>query len=243
MTELYLQLTQARDGLDPGQLTGLAGLVVDGSSLTPGQCSPLGAPVAALTGTSAGLAGWCGEAAPLRVVELGLEECARRRDERPELEWLPRLVAYRPDVVYRMAEYHGEGFKFYAPDTATLRGYCVTDGDGALGKCLQRARVLGFDRLWLHARHAAEAGDGLDLELLERARCHFDGDLWVSGGATAVRHLTNLARAGGAAAVVIDDGLLERVGAEALAAALAPPRAPETPIHFRPPLQRDSGAV
>ena len=116
MTELLLQLTEAPEDLEPGRLAGLAGLVVDGDCLTPRQCHPLAVPVAALTGASAELLEWQSEATPLRVVELGLEECARRRDERPNLEWLPRLVAYRPQVVYRMSEYPGEGFKFDFPD-------------------------------------------------------------------------------------------------------------------------------
>ena len=243
MTELLLQLTEALDGLEPGQLTDLAGLVVNGSCLTPGQCSPLSVPVGALTGGPTELPEWRGEAAPLRVVEFGLEECARRRDDRPELKWLPRLVAYRAQVVYRMADYPGEGFKFYSPDTATLRGYCVTDAGRALERSLERARELGFDRLWLHARHAAEAGNGLDLDLLERARRHFKGGLWMSGGVSDTGHLANLAREGGAAAVVIEQALLARVSAEALVAALAPPGPPEAPIHFAPPRQPDSGTV
>jgi len=242
MTELLLQLTEAPDGLEPGQLTGLAGLVVDGSCVTPAQCSPLAVPIVAVTGAPAELTEWRGDATPLRVVELGLEKCARCRDERPDLAWLPRLVAYRPQVVYRMSEYQGEGFKFYAPDTASLRGYCVTDGGRAVERSLERARELGFDRLWLHAKHAAESGDGLDLELLARARRNFEGALWVSGGVTEIQHLENLGREGGAAAVVIHKALLAQVRAEVLAAALAPPRPPEAPIHFSPGRQHDSGA-
>ena len=42
MTELFLQLSDAvPDDLDPQNLTGLAGLVVDGNCFTPGQCRPL----------------------------------------------------------------------------------------------------------------------------------------------------------------------------------------------------------
>ena len=41
--------------------------------------------------------------------------------------------------------------------------------DARKERSLERARELGFNRLWLHAKHAAESGDGLDLELLARA--------------------------------------------------------------------------
>jgi hypothetical protein len=243
MTELFLQLTEAPKGLEPGRLAGLAGLVVDGDCLTPQQCRPLAVPVVALTGASAELLEWRSEVTPVRVVELGLEECARRRDERPELEWLPRLVICRRQVVYRMAEYHGEGFKFYAPDPSTLRGYCVSVGGLALERALERARELGLQRVWVHAKHAAESGDGLDLELLARARRNFEGALWVSGGVTKVQHLKNLGRQGGAAAVVIHKALLAQEGAEVLAAAVAPPQPPEAPIHFSLPRKHDTGVV
>jgi len=227
VTELFVQLNQPlADDLDPADLTGIAGLVVNGHCLTPGQCRPLPAPVFALTGDVQGMDAWGEDDGPLRIVDAGLEDCARLRDARPELKWLPRLVAYKPDIVYRMADYPGEGFRFYAPDTAAIQGYRFDDGDRSLIESLAQARSLGFGMLWLHARDAQRRGDGLDLDLLERAKRHFGDGLWISGGATERRHLVNLAREGGAPGLVIDSTLLAKANGEALTAALAPPAAP-----------------
>jgi hypothetical protein len=194
-----------------------------------------------LTGDTAELTEWRNENGPLRIVDGGLEQCARLRDAQPEHQWLPRLVAYKPDVVYRMSDYPGEGFRFYAPDTAAIRGYRVDDVDRPVAEALEHACALGFDRLWLHARDAARRGDGLDLDLLDRARRHFGDGLWLSGGATEPRHLANLAREGGATGLVIDITLLAKANATALVTALAPPPPPEAPIHFQPPRREDTG--
>lgn len=244
MTELYVALSgKIPDGLEPERLAGLAGLVVEGTCIHPEESAPLPAPVVALTGGgSEELTGWCDDPGPRRVVDRGLDECARLRDAWPALSVMPRLVVYKPEVVYRLSDYPGDGFKFYAPDTAAIRGYCVTDGDQPLGRALERAKALGFDTLWLHARDAAEAQRGLDLDLLERARRDFGEGLWVSGGAGEVRHLRNLAREGGVAAVVIGPALLEGASVADLTVALAPPAAPEVPIRFAPRKREGAGA-
>lgn len=236
MTGLFVQLNEplATD-VDPQQLTGSAGLVVDGRCVRPGHCQHLAAPVVALTGGAGALAEWCDEGDPLRVVDGDLEACARLRDAQPEFAWLPRLVAYRPEVVYRMSDYLGEGFRFYAPDTAAIRGYRVDDGDRSLAQTLVHARSLGFDQLWLHARDAARRGDGLDLDLLEQARRHFGDGVWLSGGATSPQHLANLAREGGTGSVVVGLRLLAEANAETLTRSLLPPPPPEQPIHFNLP--------
>jgi len=237
MTEMFLEIKHALpDDYNPERLAGLSGLVVDGTRVRPEECAPLEVPVTALTGADGDdLAAWCGATEPMRVVDGGLDTCARLRDATPELLWMPRLTAYRPEVRYRMSTSHGEaGFKFYAPDTAALRGYRVSDGDQSLQAALERTRKLGFDRLWLHARHAADQKRGLDLDLLERARRVYKNGLWFSGGATSVDHLKNLARAGGVGTLVVGPELVEKLRGDELLDALAPPAPREEPIHFQP---------
>lgn len=237
MTELYLELESALPTeLDPERLSGLAGLVVDGTCLTPEQCAPLPAPVRALRGGAGLPEEWREAVDAARIVEGGLETCARLRDEQPEHRWLPRLQVCRQEVLYRMTDSPGEGFRFYTPDTAAIRGYRVTGDDLPLPRALARAEELGFDRLWLHGLDAALHGNGLDLDLLEKARILFDGELWFSGGAREPRHQANLAREGGTFALVIDAALLEEVDAATLAAALAPPSPPSpgVQVEFSP---------
>ena len=237
MTELFLELNQpVSDGLAAEDLVGFSGLVVDGACVDPGECRCLQVPVIALTGADRNpLADWCGESNAMRVVDGGLDACARLRDASPALSWTPRLIAYRPEVCYRMSTSHGQaGFKFYAPDTAAIRGYRVSVGDLSLHAALRRARELGFGTLWLHAQHAAEQGRGLDLELLERAKRVYQDGLWFSGGATGASHLKNLAREGGVHALVVGSDLLAEVGCQGLADALAPPAPREEPILFEP---------
>jgi len=228
VTDLLLQLDRSLGLIqDPDRdwshLSAMAGLVVAGDRLTPGQCRSLPVPVVALIGAAEEMAAWRGEQQPVRVVDDGLEACARLRDGSPELGWVARLVVYKQDVIYRMSDSPGEGFRFYAPDTAAIQGYQIGGGREPLNQVLEQARGLGLSRIWLHAWDAEQRGDGLDLELLERAKSHFGDGLWLSGGATKVDHLANLAREGGASGVVIDDTLLAKVDdGEALVSALVP---------------------
>jgi hypothetical protein len=241
VTELFVQLDKSfADDADLQQFAGVAGLVVDGRALQPHRCRALPATVAALMGADSDLGDWCDEPDPVRIVDGGLEACARLRDAQPDLAWLPRLVAYKPDVVYRMSDYPGEGFRFYAPDTAAIRGYRVNDRDLDLTQALEQARALGFDQAWLHGQDAARRGDGLDLEMLERARRTFGDGLWLSGGASDPQHLANLVRCGGSQRVIVAATLLAAADAEKLTAALVPPPPAEEPIHFDLPRGEDS---
>lgn len=235
MTELFLELdSDLPQGVEASVLAGLAGLVVDGSRLTPGQCSLLPLSVVALTGGLTVLDEWREQQDILRVVDGGLDTCAWLRDESPQYQWLPRLMICKPETVYRMVDSPGEGFRFYTPDTSTIHGYQVTDTKQPLAAALARARELDFDKVWLHAQDAAQRGDGLDLDLLEQARQQFGEGLWISGGATRSRHLENLTRVGGVPALVIDTRLLTRENAEVLITALAPPPPAEIPVNFVP---------
>lgn len=236
MTELYVHLTAPLpEGLDPQRLAGVAGLVVEAGGLSALDVGTWPAPIVALCDLTSGRQDDGDEDRTTAcVVDAGLDACAALRDAHPERAWLPRLTVYPQEVSYRMANYSGEGFKFFTPNTETIHGYRVTDGDRLLIPTLRRARDLGFERIWLHARDAERRGRGLDLDLLERARAEYPEGLWLSGGADESRHLENLAREGGADGVVIGLDLLQAVGVEALLAALAPPRPSEVSIAVMP---------
>ena len=169
------------------------------------------------------------------VDDQGLESAARLRDLYPSLSWIPKLNLFRAQVSYRFSgPAIGEGFSFYIPDTAAIHGWRVDGADLTFREILTRATELGFSALWLHSPEAASRGVGLDLDLLEKAR---GGplEIWLSGGVTEARHLQNLSRAGGAAAVSVDAALARRLSMQALRMALAPEpsvRPEAVPVHF-----------
>jgi hypothetical protein len=160
----------------------------------------------------------------------GLTELARLRDGWPALRWVPRVGVFRPPVGFSFPEeQYGAEFKTYMPNTAALRAYMVDDLGMGLEDWLERAAGLGFATVWLHAPAAEEAGRGLDLDMLERARRGFRGAIWISGGATEPRHLETLRREGGAEAVVIPSTLAAAHGCLELAEALRSPPGPFLP--------------
>lgn len=97
----------------------------------------------------------------------------------------------------------------------------MSDGDVLLSEAVTRAAELGFDSLWLHSEAAEARAKGLDLEVLDKVR---GGPLsiWLSGGASKLKYLQNLARAGGASAVVVGEALARESGMERLKQALIP---------------------
>jgi hypothetical protein len=168
------------------------------------------------------------------TTECGLTESARLCDEYSDLTWVPRLNIEKSAKRYQFSNVsHGEGFKVYVPDTSTIRGYRVSDGDSdsSLEKALAQASRLGFKRLWLHALDAESAGSGFDLDMLDRARGWFSGDIWLSGGATAVKHLENLATEGGVEAAIVTEDLVQEHECATLTTALKRQVA-EIPIQF-----------
>lgn len=159
------------------------------------------------------------------VCTRGLTETARLRDQWPELNWVPQLTVYKPAVSYRFSgPAIGEGFSFYIPDTTTIKGWQVTDGDVSLTDAVNQAIGLGFSALWLDSQEAEARGRGLALEMLERIS-HCSLPVWLSGGVTAPDHLQNLVRLdrGGAAAVVVNEELVRDFGMDPLRQALTPP--------------------
>jgi len=152
-----------------------------------------------------------------------IDAAMRRRDEWPDLDWLPRIEVYRPETRF---DFHrapaGEGFSMYMPDTSAIQGFRIADADGeALEGWLSRAVAEGFRSVWLHGRDAAERGRGADIELLARARRHFAGGrIWLSGGIEEPRHLQTLACEGGAKAAVVSAAVARRWGCATLLSAL-----------------------
>jgi len=215
------------------RLAGSDGLVVTAAgALAPPDTWP--APVAVLCGADPeALPAWRERPGLAWVADGGVEEVARLREQFPELAWVPRLTAYRPEVRYDFPRrYNEEGFSFYVPDTATVHGYRTAPGGLALGPVLERARSLGFETLWLHSRLAEQRARGFDLELVEQAGEVFRGRLWLSGGGTDERHLVNLAREGGVAAVAVAPGLCGACGGERLRLALASGAETGVPVRF-----------
>ncbi len=158
----------------------------------------------------------------------GLDAAAALRDEWPELIWVPHLSVYRPSMSYRFSgKGLGEGFSFYMPDTSAIRAWRVTDGEQSLLEAVEKAQRLGFESLWLHSLDAAQAGRGLELEMLDRTSGS-ELDIWISGGVTQAGHLSNLLRSGGASGVVVGSELARQAQASTLCGCLKPVAEPVT---------------
>ncbi len=168
------------------------------------------------------------------VLDGELEQMARHRDSYPELDWIPRLEVTRARVSYRFSgPAVGEGFSFYMPDTAAVRGWRIDGSERSLNEAYARAIELGFPAVWLHSSEAAARGNGLELDVLDKIR---GGPLevWLSGGATEPKHLQTMARSGGAVAVIVNERLIRGCSMDVLREALlAEESVPESvPIHF-----------
>jgi hypothetical protein len=226
---LYVALEQAPSEPTAEACAWMEG--ADGLLIDPGRCTPEA--FACMPVASALLTGGDPQRdAPWRAIaghwigERGLEETARLRDLYPELCWIPRLNVTRAPVGYRFSgPAIGEGFSFYMPDTSAIKTWRVTDSDLSLHENLARAAALGFEALWLHSPDAADRGRGLDLELLDTPGAGALS-IWLSGGVCGSGHLRNLARVGGACAVVVD----EAVARQASLAELRESLAPQTPM-------------
>ncbi len=156
------------------------------------------------------------------VCDEGLQKTAELRDEWKESEWIPKLTVFRPHTSYRFSgPAIGEGFSFYIPDTSTIRGWRVTDGDILLSEAVQKARALGFTSVWLHSLDAENEAKGLELEMLDRTEGS-ELNVWLSGGISNPQHLKNMVRVGGASAAVVDSEFARTYGIAALNEALLP---------------------
>jgi len=236
-TELYLFWKPDHESEEKLRSDELSGVVIEADSVTPQAVASLAVQRTILeAGDPDCHAPWCEQEGVIWSTENELDEAAARRDRWPHLTWLPRLNLYRPEVGYQFEPHSlGEGFKFYTPDTSAIHAYRTLAGDHALETQLDRAAELGFDRLWIHSIDAELSGNGLDLELLERVARNFGGMLWISGGATDEQHLVNLARQGGASAVVVGPELALRCGCERLNLALESGEERGVPVTFDKP--------
>lgn len=225
-------------------LAGADGLVIDPCSCTAEEYLQLPAEnTLLLNGDPQRDTGWVGSDLCHWICTKGLAETSRLRDQWPELNWVPQLTVYKPSISYRFSgPAIGEGFSFYIPDTAAIKGWQVTDGDVSLTEALTRATELGFDTLWLHSEAAESRGKGLELEMLEKAH----GSplaIWISGGVAEVKHLSNLARVGGVAAVMVNEAFVREEGMDKLQQALiAEIPLQETSVHFIP-METQAGEV
>lgn len=99
------------------------------------------------------------------------------------------------------------------------------DHEIVLANWLAGAAALGFDTVWLHGIEAAGARRGFPIEMLRKAHgLAPEMAIWLSGGGCEVRHFERLASEAGLAAVVAPETDLARLEAEAVRAALTPPR-------------------
>ena len=233
-TRLYIAYeANAQDPVETAPISDATGLVIDTDRLNPDDVhSP--APVAVIhTNDPGGHAGWHEREGVVWSSDRELEAIAHIRDQWPDLQWLPRIDIYRPEVVYQFnADAVGEGFKFYIPDTGAIQAYLTLMSEKPLESQLKRATALGFTTLWLHATHAEQAGTGFDLELLDRASVGFDGEIWLSGGARKEQHLFNLTRQGGTAAVVVSQDFARQSGCDRLQLALTAGEETGVPVNI-----------
>lgn len=214
---------------------GADGVVIDPALVSANEMSDLSASMIVLRAEDPEIyEAWGERDKVVWTTECGLTESARLCDEYSDMTWVPRIKINKINKRYQFPNVSdGEGFKFYIPDTSTIRGYRVSDGesDSSLEDTLALASRLGFERLWLHAQDAENAGTGFDLEMLDWARRWFSGDIWLSGGATTIKHLENLAAEGGVEAAIVTEELVQKHGCSILSTALKC-QVSEVPIKF-----------
>ena len=236
-TRLFVQyqpgpLDQQKDML--ACLTGADALVIDPDRCTPVQVleAPAGHRIL-LNGDPQRDTDWIDSDLCYWICTEGLDETKALQERWPELNWVPRLTVYKPSISYRFSgPAIGEGFSFYTPDTSVINGWQVTDGDVSLAEAITRATELGFDSLWLHSQQAESRGNGLELEMLEKA-CGGPLAIWISGGVAELKHLSSLAQSGGAAAVVVNEVFAMEMGMETLRRALNAEILPQqVPVDF-----------
>ncbi len=228
MTETRL-LVELSDTVSTGQslppLNGIDGLVFDpvsyplAAGLANGDCDPA---TWVLRGCSPlGIEGWSECSDATWICDDGLQQTAAMRDGWPSLSWVPRIEVSKAEVIYQFSdEAHGDGFKTYRPNTAAIQGYLTGDGGRSLFDWIEDASSRGFETVWLHAAHAAANGTGLDLDMLEKIHGRFSGKIWLSGGATSLRHIETLAREGGVEAVILPKKFVDECGPHELTAVL-----------------------
>ncbi len=236
--QLFLQWPEQVE--DASWMQGIDALVIDPSRCDPTRFERTGVERAVIrNGDPKRDACWM-ERSAWWVVDDGLEQIARLRDDHPELNLIPRLSVSRAQMSYRFSgRAVGEGFSFYIPDTAAINGWQVNGTEYSLHEAVTRATELGLSSLWLDSPEAELRGDGLELDLLDKVRAG-PLDIWLSGGASEPRHLHNLAKIGVATAVVVDEGLVRASSVQTLqeAMTLQAPVPEAVPMHFeRQPIQ------
>ncbi len=167
---------------------------------------------------------WAGRPDVFWLAEMGLDQAAKFRDLHPGEHVLPSASAARPSSNFAMGDrYTGDGFRYYVPDVSTYKTYRVADGDAYLSDWLARAAELGFDSVLFEAPEARAGTKGFDLDLLEKIKRNFSGQIFMSGGGVELLHFERLKKEGGCFGALIDQSAALNIGIQEIADLLKPP--------------------
>lgn len=154
--------------------------------------------------------------------EGGLTETARLRELAPDAQWVPITDVYKVDASYTFtANAYQEGFKTFQLNPGSFEERRVNDGGLSLTDWVDRAKHLGFERVWLDSSEAQAVGKGFDLIAARRTSRDLDGGVWMSGGGTTLDHVRNLTNECPVNSIVVDKAFLEEVGMGELRGVLA----------------------
>lgn len=137
---------------------------------------------------------------------------------------IAKVEVARPTPNYSLnRSQHGSGFIFYAPDPVTISGFHIPALGIGLRQWLNQLDNDQIHGIWFDCPEAEEKGKGLELDILAIARQHFNGELWLSGGARQFRHIQNLVQEGNCDALVLSMDQFEKLGGQAIVHEMNPP--------------------
>jgi len=153
--------------------------------------------------------------------DAGLTETARLRELAPGTQWVPIADVYKSEASYDFAgdAYQG-GFKTYQMNPSTFEERRVHDNGLLLADWIDRAKHLGFERVWIDSSEAQNVGKGFDLIAARRASKEMDGGVWFSGGGTTLDHVRNLMNECPINSVVLSGDMIAEIGMAELRAVL-----------------------
>lgn len=202
--------------------SGAGGLRALAKELAPEKAQDL--PLLLLRGSPATSPDWAGRENVFWLAEQGLDAAAKLRDLFPGERVLPSAVAHKPSSTYSLGQnYTGDGFRYYVPDMTTFRTYRIEDGDQCLSDWLAKAAQLGFEAVLFESPDSAAEAKGFDLDLLEKAKRLFPGQIFMSGGATELVHFEKLVADGGCFGALAPQSVVMRLGLQKIADLLKPP--------------------
>lgn len=163
--------------------------------------------------------------------DAGLTEADRLRGLAPSSQWVPVTDVYKVEASYSFAgdAYQG-GFKTYQLNPGSFEERRVRDGGLLLADWVDRAKHLGFERVWIDSSEAQTVGKGFDLIAARRTSRDMDGRLWVSGGGTTLEHVQNLINECAIGSIVVDGQFLADTGEDRLRSVMANASAMESGV-------------